>query len=142
MRFLRRHGWEVWVYERYEDGFPQPLKNPSTPFKYKTVYLSGNKSLLNRFAIAVVGSRKASPEALEWAEKLGETLAETCPLVTGLAEGVDASAVKGVLKAGGCVVGVRPWLFPVSGEYFPDVVSRGCVISQQPPPAPRRPKMG
>jgi len=131
VRYLKKHGWDVWVYGRYEQGFPPSLKNPPDIYRtiFTTIYIVGNKSVLSHTTVAVVGSRRASPEALERARKLGEMLASVCPLATGLAKGVDAAAVEGALKAGGWVVGVRPWLFPVSGEYFAEVSRRGCVLS-------------
>lgn len=58
-------------------------------------------------AVAVVGSRKASPTALDAARELGRALGErgVC-VVSGLALGVDAAAHEGALEAGGTTVGV------------------------------------
>ncbi len=130
MRFLRSGGLDVWVYEHYEQGFPLSLKNlPDTSPQFKTIHLTGVRSVLNQLPVAVVGSREASQEALERAERLGEVLSGSYPLATGLAPGVDAAAAKGALSAGVPVVGVRPWLLPPSGELFEEVTRNGCVVS-------------
>ena len=63
----------------------------------------------NRKIIAVSGSRRTTPQALQSAFKIGKMLAEHgYTLVTGLAEGCDAAAVTGALSEGGNVIGVVP----------------------------------
>lgn len=58
-------------------------------------------------AVAVVGSRRASSHGLRVAELLGELLAcAGWPVISGLAEGIDAAAHRGCLRAGGCPVAV------------------------------------
>ena len=65
--------------------------------------------------IAVVGTRECSKWGREVAFRIGELVAKkSYTLVTGLAEGIDASATEGALKVGGWVIGVRPWLSPLS----------------------------
>ncbi|HSL01824.1 MAG TPA: DNA-processing protein DprA [Rubrobacteraceae bacterium] len=58
-------------------------------------------------AVAVVGSRKASPAGLDTARALGRALGErgAC-VVSGLALGVDGAAHAGALDGGGSTVGV------------------------------------
>ena len=54
-------------------------------------------------AVAIVGSRKASPHGLEMARQLGRGLAAAgITVVSGLALGVDASAHVGALEGEGC----------------------------------------
>ena len=130
MRYVRAGGLDVWSFERYEDAFPQPLKSlPEGCPYFKSIYLVGDRSALDAPLIAVVGSRSASPEALERAGELGRLVAGCGHLVTGLAPGVDTSAALGALRAGGRVVGVRPWLVPPDCEIFSEVVSKGCILS-------------
>jgi predicted Rossmann fold nucleotide-binding protein DprA/Smf involved in DNA uptake len=53
-------------------------------------------------ALAVVGSRDASEDALEFAHKLGQQCArQQVPLVSGTARGVDQAAMSGALDGGG-----------------------------------------
>ena len=58
-------------------------------------------------AVAVVGTRAASDHGLRMAEHLGTVLAGAgWPVVSGLAEGIDAAAHRGCLAAGGVPVAV------------------------------------
>lgn len=75
------------------------------------LYVEGDRSLLRhinaRTAIAVVGTRSASDHGLAMAEELGRALAEAgWPVLSGLAEGVDAAAHRGCLARNGAPIGV------------------------------------
>lgn len=62
---------------------------------------------LNRRAVALVGSREASEEALGLARDMGGTLgAAGILVVSGLADGVDAAGHEGAMRGGGATVGV------------------------------------
>ncbi len=64
-------------------------------------------ALAQRRAIAVVGTRASSSHGLEMAERLGRSLAEAgWPVLSGLAEGIDAAVHRGCLSAGGSPVAV------------------------------------
>ena len=90
-------------------------------------------------AVAVVGTRRPSVHGLQMAEAIGRVLAQAgWPVVSGLAEGIDAAAHQGCLKAGGCPVGV---LGTPLDRVYPShharlqqqVASRGLLISEQAP---------
>ena len=71
----------------------------------------GDLSLLHgqrqQQAVAVVGTRAASAHGLAVAEDLGRSLASMgWPVISGLAEGIDAAAHQGCLDAGGRPVAV------------------------------------
>ena len=75
------------------------------------LYVEGDRSLLRhihaRTAIAVVGTRSASDHGLAMAEQLGRSLAEAgWPVLSGLAEGVDAAAHRGCLARNGAPIAV------------------------------------
>ena len=71
------------------------------------LWVRGEPAALVRPAIAIVGSRAASPYALEVAARLGAELAERDVLVvSGLARGADGAAHRGCLDAGGVTVAV------------------------------------
>ena len=68
--------------------------------------------------VAIVGSRKAHPDAERFARELAEMLAQRgIVVVSGGAEGIDAAAHRGALEAGG-----RTWAVAGTGceHCFPD----------------------
>ena len=75
------------------------------------LHREGDQTLLQtlgqRRAVAVVGTRSASSHGLQMAEQLGRALAEAgWPVLSGLAEGIDAAVHRGCLSAGGSPVAV------------------------------------
>ena len=63
--------------------------------------------LASQQAVAVVGTRRPSSHGLRMAERLGGLLADAgWPVVSGLAEGIDAAAHRGCLRTGGRPVAV------------------------------------
>ena len=91
-----------------DNDYPRQLLNsPSPP---KSLYIRGLPIPGSRI-ISIAGSRKASKQALAIAREVGTTLARMgYTIVTGLAPGVDEEATRGVMMAGGHVIGVLPWL--------------------------------
>ncbi len=75
--------------------------------RFPYLYVAGDQSLLSRTSVAVVGSRKVSPEGARLAATLARELAR-CGIVTmsGLAEGVDEVAHTAALAAGGRTIAV------------------------------------
>jgi DNA processing protein len=71
------------------------------------LWIRGRPDALARPAVALVGSRAASEQALAVARRLGSDLAEAgLTIVSGLARGVDQAAHQGALDAGGVTVAV------------------------------------
>ena len=75
------------------------------------LYVEGKRSLLQdlnaREAVAVVGTRSASDHGLAMADQLGRALAEAgWPVLSGLAEGIDAAAHRGCLARNGAPIAV------------------------------------
>ena len=73
------------------------------------LHCQGDSTLLpllaQRRAIAVVGTRAASDHGLEMANRLGRAMAEAgWPVLSGLADGIDAAVHRGCLAAGGVPV--------------------------------------
>lgn len=60
------------------------------------LYVKGNPELLNRFSVAVVGSRNASAQGTSNAENFAHALSDAgITVVSGLALGIDAAAHRG-----------------------------------------------
>ncbi|WP_259703343.1 MULTISPECIES: DNA-processing protein DprA [Synechococcales] len=97
--------------------------------------------LRRRRAIAVVGTRRPSPHGISMAQALGRALAEAgWPVVSGLAEGIDAAVHRGCLDRGGRPVAVLGTplqrIYPRHhGPLQAEVGSRGLLISEQAPGA-------
>lgn len=90
-------------------------------------------------AIAMVGTRKCSPYGVHGAEKLGYELAKQGALVvSGMAEGIDAAALKGALRAGGFTAAVLGGgvdvIYPASSRrIYEDIAATGVLLSEYPP---------
>ena len=89
--------------------WPDPL-NALTP-PPSCLFHRGDRSLLRclktRQAIAVIGTRCASAHALQMADRLGRALALAgWPVLSGLADGIDAAAHRGCLATDGAPVAV------------------------------------
>ena len=97
----------LWVITRSDPDYPRPLKSRLRIECPPVLFGCGNKKLLDRGGIAVVGSRKADHEELAFAESIGTAAAEQgYSIVSGGARGVDQSAMFGALQAEGTVIGV------------------------------------
>ena len=104
------------------------------------LYLKGKLPDLDEEAvIGVVGTRQASEYGRTVAKRLGLELARGgAVVVSGIAAGIDACAVRGALQAGGtpvCVLGggidvPYPW---ENRFLYDDVATSGLLISEYPP---------
>lgn len=88
-----------------DTDFPQALLNiPDPPL---LLYVKGRLELLNKPAIAVVGSRNASTQGLRNAEVFAQALSQAkLAIVSGLAHGIDAAAHLGGLRGQGSSIAV------------------------------------
>lgn len=69
--------------------------------------LAGDRSLLTMLSVAIVGSRKASPDGIKRTVKLARALAENGVVVmSGLAEGIDQAAHRAAIEAKGHTIAV------------------------------------
>lgn len=114
---------------------PALLAIPDPP---TLLYLRGRTELLRRPALAIVGSRNATPQGLRTAGAFARELAgQGFAIVSGLALGVDAAAHQGALDAGGdtlAVIGTGPdRIYPARNKELALTISeRGLVISEFP----------
>lgn len=110
------------------------------------LWARGNVDVLGRRAVAIVGSRAATPYAKDVAFRLGQELAEReVVVVSGLARGVDSAAHRGCLAADGTTVAVLgsglDRVYPTEHEDLADqIIRKGCVISELGPGGPPLPE--
>ncbi|MGZ9030307.1 MAG: DNA-processing protein DprA [Burkholderiaceae bacterium] len=118
--------------------YPQALL--TTPDPPVVLFAIGRLELLNRPAIAIVGSRNATQQGIANAENFATALARSgVTVVSGLALGIDAAAHRGALAADGdastiAVVGTGVDLvYPSSHRALTqDLRTLGVVISEFP----------
>lgn len=119
--------------------YPERLKNIYDP--PILLYVQGQLPPVDEeVAIAVVGTRHCTPYGIAAAENLSYAMASQGALiVSGLAEGIDAAAHRGALRAGKPTVAVigggHDLPYPVCNRYlYQDIVAGGgAILSEYPP---------
>ncbi|MFC5429297.1 DNA-processing protein DprA [Paraburkholderia denitrificans] len=120
---------------------PRLLAMPDPP---PLLYVQGRLSLLHARGIAVVGSRSATPQALEDAARFARAFAAAgATVVSGLALGVDGAAHRGALDERGgtaAVVGTGADLvYPRAHRTLAaQIAQRGAILSEWPLGTPAR----
>ena len=120
-----------------DEAYPQRLLEIYDP--PPVLWVRGNLALLNRAGIAVVGTRQPTPYGSGMAEVISRDLARRGMVVmSGMARGVDTSAHKGALDAGGATVAV--WgtgidvIYPKENKKLAEqiVAQGGAIVSEFP----------
>jgi DNA processing protein len=88
-----------------DDEYPTRLRNiPDPP---PALYIRGNLLPQDSKALAVVGTRKCTRYGRDVSAELSEQLTKNgVTIISGLAEGIDASAHQGALKGGGRTIAI------------------------------------
>lgn len=92
----------------------------------------------DQYALAMVGTRRASPYGLRMAERLaGDLATRGVTVVSGMASGVDTAAHRGAIGAGGRTIavlgcGVDVVYPPENAGLMEEICAHGCVVSQFP----------
>ena len=111
----------LWVLCRSDQDYPQRLKLHLKRNAPPILYGAGERELLSKGGLAVVGSRNIDADGESFAREVGQCAAESpMQLVSGAARGVDETAMHGAFSAGGSVVGVMAdglLRAAVSGKY-------------------------
>ena len=134
-----------------QDGSLESLLGPlnETERKYapKQLFAAGDVGLLKRRPrVSLIGSRKASPEALELTRELSEALvARGAVVVSGLARGIDTAAHVAAIESGGSTIAVLGTpltrCYPSENQALQDRMAREqLVVSQFPPERPTQRK--
>lgn len=132
---------DIQVMTFVEDSYPRRLKNiPDPPM---VLYYKGHLPDLDSTpTIGVVGTRSATAYGLVSAKKMGYQIGASGGIVvSGMAKGIDAMAMKGGLTAGMPVVGVLGCgvdvVYPKSNKaLFADTENYGCILTEFPPKTP------
>lgn len=118
-------------------GYPKHLREIYDP--PLALYVRGTLTERDNFAIAIVGSRRASLYGQEMARKLAYQLARAgVTVVSGLARGVDTAAHQGALQAKGRTIAVLGCgvdvVYPPESKALREkiVASGGALVSEFP----------
>ena len=122
----------TWDDERY----PKALLELTDP--PPMLFCRGEPARLNEPALAMVGSRNASPGGLQTAEEFAEAFASSgVNVVSGLALGIDGAAHRGALKAAGpastiAVIGTGiDRVYPARNrDLAHQIAGRGIIVSE------------
>ena len=119
-----------------DSTYPQKLLEISNP--PAVLYAIGNLHWLNHPAIAMVGSRSATPQGEKNAEEFAKSLCEQglC-VVSGMALGIDGAAHRGALKANGATIAVvgtgLDIVYPARHrDLAHNIAERGLILSEFP----------
>lgn len=127
-----------------DPNYPASLRNMQSP--PALLFYRGNLDCLMGKCIAVVGSRKASPQGLDVTRKICRELSSAgVTIISGLAMGIDAAAHEGCLDGGsptaavlGCGIDVD---YPMENlDLKEQIVQRGGILLSEYPPGCRASK--
>ena len=89
--------------------YPNTLKSNLKAGAPPIVYIKGNKKILDENSIAIVGSREASENALEFTDNIAKEASKQFKVVvSGFAKGVDKQALDSAIKYKGQSIIVLP----------------------------------
>lgn len=118
-----------------EPGYPALLAHVDAP--PPAVYIKGNAGLLQRPAVAVVGSRQASAAGITLARRFGSELGRRgLAIVSGLARGIDAAVHEASLPTGTIAVlaGGIDYIYPPENARLQATLAEtGCLVTEMPP---------
>jgi DNA processing protein len=125
-----------------DEGYPENLRKVFNhpPF----LFVRGQLLEEDSRSVAVVGTRRASPEGLRRAHELAVQLASRgVTVISGMAAGIDTAAHSGAIEGGGRTVAVMGTgidrVYPASNKQLAsDIVAHGALVSQFWPGAPPR----
>ncbi|MFM0204388.1 DNA-processing protein DprA [Paraburkholderia fungorum] len=120
---------------------PALLTMPDPP---PLLYIKGRLDLLHTRAVALVGSRSATPQGVEDAERFSRELSQAgVTIVSGLALGIDGAAHRGGLEGIGGTVAVigtgADLVYPAAHHALArQIAAQGAILSEWPLGTPAR----
>lgn len=126
------------IMEKY--AYPRFLKENLKKDAPVLIYTKGNADLLNRYSIAIVGSRNCSEKSLAFTDALAKkAVASNVVIVSGFAKGIDKQALDSALNHKGQSIIVLPQgIGTYQAKTYYQALVRGdvLVISTYHPQAP------
>lgn len=135
--------WQKWnqtdarILTWRDDGYPPALREiEDFP---PLLFVRGSLQERDRFAVAIVGTRKPTTYGRNVAERLARELSRYgLTIVSGGARGIDTAAHMGALRAGGRTIavlgcGIDVPYPPESAALFDRIASQGAILSEYPP---------
>ncbi|HSD61546.1 MAG TPA: DNA-processing protein DprA [Burkholderiales bacterium] len=119
-----------------DTDYPRLLLNTADP--PPLLYLKGRRELLGAPALAVVGSRNATPQGLANSEAFARAISDAgLAIVSGLALGIDAAAHRGGLQGAGSSIAVvgtgLDIVYPAANRALAhELAARGLLLSEFP----------
>lgn len=99
----------IWASTLLDETYPPKLRDRLTDNAPPLLFGAGDITVAGQGGLAIIGSRDADEEALEFAKGVAQAAARGgLTVVSGAARGVDSAAMHGALDHGGAVVGVVP----------------------------------
>jgi DNA processing protein len=132
------------VVTRVDAEYPAMLREIADP--PLALHYRGQLSLLSKPGVAIVGSRRASPYAINVAEHLAGKLASIgIAVVSGLARGIDGAAHTATLEAQGKTIAVLGTgidiIYPrAHTRLFKRIETDGLIVTEFPPASPPKPE--
>lgn len=131
---IHNKGIQVITWE--DSAYPARLKEIDQP--PPVLYLRGTWVSEDTWAVAVVGTRRATAYGKQVADELGTYLAVNgVTVVSGLARGIDSYAHAAAVKAGGRTIAVFgsgvDVIYPQENQRLADkIITQGCLMSDYP----------
>jgi DNA processing protein len=138
LKKLKNQGVKVIALD--SDRYPEMLRNIQDP--PLVIYMKGDMTPEDKYAIAIVGSRKPTPYGISVTETMASELASMgFTIVSGLARGIDTAAHKGGVRCGGRSIAVLgsgiDVPYPPENKGLMERISKaGCVLSEFAPGTP------
>ena len=120
----------------YDDAYPEYLKEIDTP--PLVLYIRGELTSQDALSLSIVGSRDAKDYGRKVSYRLSYQLARRgITIVSGLARGIDTSAHRGALEAGGRTIAVMgsglSFIYPAANSDLAEKITEsGALISEFP----------
>lgn len=118
--------------------FQYPKKIRDAKYPPELLYYRGDIGLIESPCVSIVGTRDATPEGKRRAEKISRSFVEAgYTVVSGLAAGIDAVAMKAAIDAGGRTIGVIGTpineAYPKENRDLQEVVAKSHLLISQVP---------